>query len=123
MILYFYNFYVKCITILYRYKWCYLHLYEEDEIIGFLTSDEYDANTKYSFIIENQRGVKAICYNCGRPNMGIAQKINQISGVTKGCSYLSLAPDIFAKYAVYEIERCTVCGFENIIKQKFSKGA
>lgn len=88
----------------------------EDEILDFYNSEEYDPNHSYAFLIENTKSTRAICYMCGRPNMGTAKKAYPAKGQTIGCPENQFAPDVFETHEVWEIERCTACAFENQIK-------
>ena len=83
----------------------------EEEFLNYPCISGY----RYTFIIPNQRNPRTICYNCGKPYLGLATLREQSTSFTVRCPYNGLSPDIFMTWNNYSVERCTYCHMQNIV--------
>lgn len=80
----------------------------EEEFLKYPKNPNY----KYTFVITSPSLTRAICYNCGRPNMSTVTYKEQATVEAKMCPTNNWGNDIFASWNNYSYERCTACGFE-----------
>lgn len=91
----------------------------EDELIVEVESEEeffeYEKNPnyKYTFIITTSSKARAICYNCGRPNMSTVTTREQYNAQAKVCPTMQWGNDIFSTWKDYTYERCTACSYKS----------
>ena len=73
-----------------------------------------DPDTLYRFVINENLSTRAICYRCGRPNLGTVTIKEQYSARLKQCP---LVPgghdDVFSTWHSNTYERCTSCGYQS----------
>lgn len=91
----------------------------EKEVVVEVNSEEdflnypKNPNYKYTFIIESPAKTRAVCYMCGRPNMGTVTYKTQHSAVAKMCPSNNWGNDIFMSWNNYTYERCTACSYRS----------
>ena len=73
-----------------------------------------DPNFLYSFVIPELHITRAVCYNCGKPNMGLATYKDNKATLARACPVVMFATysDHMYTWDNYKAERCTACGYK-----------
>lgn len=97
----------------------HLHKWEKEVIVEVNSEEEFlcypkNPNYKYTFIISNPQQRRAVCYNCGRPNMSTVTYKEEANIYAKTCPTDGhWGNDIFTEWDNYTYERCTACNYQS----------
>lgn len=91
---------------------------KEEIVVEVSNEEEFlsypkNLNYKYRFIITSPSLTRAVCYMCGRPNMGTVLDKRQVGAQSIMCPTNNWGNDIFMTWDTYTNERCTACGYES----------
>ncbi len=85
----------------------------EAEIVEFVHSPEYDPDNHYSFIILNQRQLRALCPSCRNNSYRGWTEYRDTHIHPRMCpSSPDFANDICSEYDVYTYSKCDYCGYQ-----------
>lgn len=94
-----------------------IYIESEEDIREFMKTEEYDLNTKYTFIVENGKQQRRYCYNCGGPNMTSAIHYEETNVKWFACRYgAGMGSDTVAFFDILDVDSCRDCGLENIVE-------
>lgn len=86
-------------------------LADEDDIIAFLRSSEYDPHCWYSFIIPDPIQTQSLCPSCGRNSYKGYTEHREMDIHPRQCPFPNLDNDMCYEYHVYAYSMCDVCGY------------
>lgn len=93
--------------------------WEKEVIVEVNSEEEFlrypkNPNYKYIFIISTPSQTRAVCYNCGRPNMSTVTYKEEENIYPKSCPTDGhYGNDIFIPWNNYTYERCTACSYQS----------
>lgn len=77
-----------------------------DDVV-FDTEEE----SRFFYVFDSFQPLRAICYECGSPNMGLGSGVSNSMNQPHTCPTSPMGWDIFKTYDHYSFEYCAACGY------------